>query len=258
MLLLVVAGENHRYCQVDEKLVDRPPRYWARASRKPAMLGIKNGRRPQLDNTPELSVGSGRRAACHHFALHVSAGANRARMDFGCSGPEFLLPVAQAACDEAIRRISEIAALDVSDIREAPDGSGRLVIRASKTDQTGKGETLYIGTETVASVRAWLSVSGIESGPLFLSTRGRRIGQRIGAASVHHVIVKRLKAAGAKGRLGGHSLRRGSAASLVEAGASLPEVMESGRWIDPKMVRAYLRGQLTDRDGIAKYRYAAE
>ena len=38
-----------RYCQVDEKLVDRPPRYWARASREPAMLGIKNGRRPQLD-----------------------------------------------------------------------------------------------------------------------------------------------------------------------------------------------------------------
>ena len=39
------------YCQVNEKLVDRPPRYWARASREPAMLGIKNGRRPQLDNT---------------------------------------------------------------------------------------------------------------------------------------------------------------------------------------------------------------
>ena len=40
-----------RYCQVDEKLVDRPPRYWARASREPAMLGIRNGRQPQLDNT---------------------------------------------------------------------------------------------------------------------------------------------------------------------------------------------------------------
>ena len=39
------------YCQVDEKLVDRPPRYWARANREPAILGIKNGRRPQLDNT---------------------------------------------------------------------------------------------------------------------------------------------------------------------------------------------------------------
>ena len=43
------------YCQVDEKLVDRPPRYWARASREPAMLGIRNGRQPQLDNTPDRS-----------------------------------------------------------------------------------------------------------------------------------------------------------------------------------------------------------
>ena len=32
-----------RYCQVDEKLVDQPPRYGARASREPAMLGVKNG-----------------------------------------------------------------------------------------------------------------------------------------------------------------------------------------------------------------------
>ena len=32
---------THRHCQVDEKLVDRPPRYWAPARREPAMLGIK-------------------------------------------------------------------------------------------------------------------------------------------------------------------------------------------------------------------------
>ena len=38
------------YCQVDDKLVDRPPRYWARASREPAMLGIRNGRQPQLES----------------------------------------------------------------------------------------------------------------------------------------------------------------------------------------------------------------
>ena len=45
-----------RYCQVDDKLVDRPPRYWARASREPAMLGIRNGRQPQLDNTQPTRV----------------------------------------------------------------------------------------------------------------------------------------------------------------------------------------------------------
>ena len=79
----------------------------------------------------------------------------------------------------------------------------------------------------------------------------------MGPASVRSVIVKRLKAAGATGRIGGHSLRRGSAASLVEAGATLPEVMESGRWIGPEQVKIYLSGQLVETGGVAKYRYAA-
>ena len=38
------------YCQVDEKLVDRPPTCWAPARREPAILGIKNGRQLQLDS----------------------------------------------------------------------------------------------------------------------------------------------------------------------------------------------------------------
>ena len=39
------------HCQVDEQLVDRPPRCWAPTRREPAMLGIKNDRQLQLDNT---------------------------------------------------------------------------------------------------------------------------------------------------------------------------------------------------------------
>ena len=55
------SGAAAGHCQVDEKLVDRPPRYWARASREPAMLGIKNGRRPQLDNTLSRNTRASRR-----------------------------------------------------------------------------------------------------------------------------------------------------------------------------------------------------
>ena len=40
------------HCQVDENHVDRPPRYWALARREPTMLGIKNSRQLQLNNTP--------------------------------------------------------------------------------------------------------------------------------------------------------------------------------------------------------------
>ena len=154
---------------------------------------------------------------------------------------------------DGMLRISEVAALNFEDIAKAPDGSGRLTIRASKTDQAGRGETLFLGDSTLAGVRKWLAVSEITTGPLFTSTRGRRIGP----AAVRSVLVKRLKAAGATGRISGHSLRRGSAASLVEAGASLPEVMESGRWIGPEQVKIYLSGQLIETGGVAKYRYPA-
>ena len=44
------------YCQVDQELVDLPPRYWARARREPAILGIRNGHQPQLDNTMDLRL----------------------------------------------------------------------------------------------------------------------------------------------------------------------------------------------------------
>ena len=51
---------NHKatswHCQVVEQLVDRPPRCWAPTRREPAMLGIKNGRQLQLDNTVCRSV----------------------------------------------------------------------------------------------------------------------------------------------------------------------------------------------------------
>ena len=44
------------YCHVDEKLVDLPPRYWARARREPAILGIRNGHQPQLDNISPRAI----------------------------------------------------------------------------------------------------------------------------------------------------------------------------------------------------------
>ena len=57
-LAVAAGGENAAkllnltgHCQVDEKLVDRPPRYWAPARLEPTMLSIKNSRQPQLDNT---------------------------------------------------------------------------------------------------------------------------------------------------------------------------------------------------------------
>ena len=55
--------QGRGYCQVDEKLVDQPPRCWARARREPAMLGIRNGRSLNL-TIPTCSPRRGEKASC--------------------------------------------------------------------------------------------------------------------------------------------------------------------------------------------------
>ena len=80
---------------------------------------------------------------------------------------------------DALLRVGELAALQVEDIEAAEDGSGRLTIRHSKTDQEGAGAVQFIGAPTFRRVRAWMEGAGIESGPLF--RRVRRGGRVTGS-----------------------------------------------------------------------------
>ena len=67
----------------------------------------------------------------------------------------------------ALRR-SELVALTVADLADAPDGL-RVLIRRSKTDQEGQGATIAVPNGSrlrpVAAVKAWLGAAGIEWGP---------------------------------------------------------------------------------------------
>ena len=53
-------------------------------------------------------------------------------------------------------RISELVAVLLVDIEPVPDGSGRLHLSQSKTDQEGVGGTLYIGSPTMEHARSWV------------------------------------------------------------------------------------------------------
>ena len=46
-------------------------------------------------------------------------------------------------------RVSELAALNTYDVSTELDGSGRLTISSSKTDQAGAGAALYLGASTL-------------------------------------------------------------------------------------------------------------
>jgi len=161
-----------------------------------------------------------------------------------------------AVASDALLRVSEMTALEVSDVSLTEQ---TVQIRHSKTDQDGEGSVQYLGKPTVERVRVWLHASGVTEGALFRAIRrGRPYGERLSIRSLRKIIGKRARAAGASGRLSGHSLRVGSAQSLATAGASLVEMQVAGRWQSPAMPGRYAQGQLAKQGAVARLRYGAD
>ena len=157
---------------------------------------------------------------------------------------------------EGLLRRGECAALRVRDFSREPDGSGRLQITRSKTDQEGLGRTLFLGKQTADSVTRWLNMAPADGdAPLFRRIRRGGHVQPIGLAgeAVHKIVRERGKAAGIDG-LSGHSGRVGMAQSLVSSGASIGEVAVAGRWSSPNMVVHYASRQAAAQSAVAKYR----
>ena len=164
-----------------------------------------------------------------------------------------------AVMSDALLRASEAVAIQVQDITDETDGTGRLTVHQSKTDQEGAGAVLYLGAPTMQRVRAWLTQAGIQHGPVFRSVRkgGRTVGLALTARSVSRIIQRIAEPLGITGRVSSHSFRVGSAQSLVERGATLAEAQLAGRWESPRMPAHYARGQLAGRGAVARLRYAA-
>lgn len=163
-----------------------------------------------------------------------------------------------AVASDALLRVSEIAALVVEDVTMEEDGTGRLTIRHSKTDQEGEGAVLYLGQPTVERVKAWRKAAGIEDGALF--RRVRRGDKTVGEGPLSVVAIRKIiqacaRAAGVEGQVSGHSLRVGGAQSLAAGGASVVELQTAGRWQSPSMPGHYARGQLAARGAVARIRY---
>ncbi|MCY3823239.1 MAG: tyrosine-type recombinase/integrase [Nitrospinae bacterium] len=159
-----------------------------------------------------------------------------------------------AVASDALLRVSEVAALDVADVNLEEQ---TVWIRRSKTDQEGQGVMQYLGEPTVGRIRAWLALAGIEEGALFrpVYKGGRLRPGRLTDRSIRSIIARWGKAAGAEGRVSGHSLRVGGAQSLASAGASLVEMQLAGRWSSPAMPGRYAQGQIAKQGAVAKLRY---
>ncbi len=113
----------------------------------------------------------------------------------------------------------------------------------------------------MTAIRAWQAAGGVQDGPLFrrLSRAGAlyRDGRALSPQSVRRIIAARAEAAGVAGRVSGHSLRVGSAQSIVRAGGSTAELMQAGRWRDARTATGYAKAEFAGRGAVARLRYGA-
>ena len=145
---------------------------------------------------------------------------------------------------DALLRRSEAAALTWADVEFRSDGSARVTVRRSKSDQDGTGATLYVGRAAAMALRAIHRPGASPKAPVFGLRSGRAVSNRIAAAA---------KAAGLTGRFSGHSPRIGMARDLVASGAGVAAVQVAGRWASAQMPAHYARAELAARGAVARF-----
>ena len=157
-------------------------------------------------------------------------------------------------------RRSELAALDLGDIRESEEGL-TVYVRSSKTDQSAEGVEVNVPfgqhaeTDAVRAFRAWrdaLAERGITTGPLLrpidrhdrlLTEEGSagRGGARMTGKSVGLVVTRHGQAAGLEHQTA-HGLRAGGATAAYNANNPVSAIAEQGRWSpNSPVVLGYIR-----------------
>ena len=146
-------------------------------------------------------------------------------------------------------RRNEIVSLDYEDLDFVQEGL-KIQIRRSKTDQFGEGSVKalpYFDSSKycpVISLKNWIEISKIESGPLFRRfVKGSKLSKnRLTDQTVALLIKEYLILAGIDSKnYSGHSLRSGFATSAAESGAEERNIMAMTGHKSTEMVRRYIK-----------------
>ena len=143
---------------------------------------------------------------------------------------------------DAMLRVSEATALTWNDVASQADGTGRLLIRRSKTDAEGEGAVAFLSIPTMSALESICSAK-IATGSVF-GLRPNQISRRIKLAA---------QAAGLGDGFSGHSPRVGMARDLARAGIEMTSLMNAGRWRTPAMPAHYTRNETAGRGAVAQF-----
>ena len=146
-------------------------------------------------------------------------------------------------------RRNEIVSLDYNDLDFVSEGL-KIRLKRSKTDQFGEGTVKglpyfdNIQYCPVVSIKNWLEISKISSGPLFRRfKKGSNLSEnRLTDQTVALLIKEYLQLAGIDSKnYSGHSLRSGFATTAAEAGVEERSIMAMTGHKSSEMVRRYIK-----------------
>ena len=142
---------------------------------------------------------------------------------------------------DAMLRRSEAAAVRWEHITLEEDGTGRLFVPKSKTDQARVGTIKALSEATMEQLD--------EIKPLFPEGRVWKIN----GAGVSYRIRTICERAGLTGRYRGHSPKIGMMEDMVDAGLSVAAISQASGHKTPNMVLRYIRNKSADRSAVIRY-----
>jgi site-specific recombinase XerD len=151
------------------------------------------------------------------------------------------------AYDSLCRR-SELVSLQVEDLivnDTQPEPSFKLRLRRSKSDQDAKGRWLYLGVTAQKALNDWLKATDLKSGKIFRGIRKKReLSEGLNSTHINRIFKRLAKLIDLDPitikQISGHSMRVGAAQDLLLSGASLPMIMNRGRWSKTDTVMRYI------------------
>ena len=151
------------------------------------------------------------------------------------------------AYDTLCRR-SELVSLQVKDVQiTIKNGieSTSILLRKSKTDQDSMGKILRLSPRASLALMEWIKQLPEGQEKIMAGVnRAHSIGSAVGAGQINRIYKRIARAAGLdesviKG-ISGHSMRVGAAQDLLSSGASMPIMMQRGRWSKSDTVMRYV------------------
>ncbi|MBT8587065.1 tyrosine-type recombinase/integrase [Polynucleobacter paneuropaeus] len=152
------------------------------------------------------------------------------------------------AYDTLCRR-SELVSLQVKDVKiNIKNGieTSSILLRKSKTDQDSSGKWLHLSQRAHLALAEWMKK--LPEGQEYLMVgidRGGRISRSsLNSGQVNRIYKRIARDAGLDELviegISGHSMRVGAAQDLLNSGASMPIIMQRGRWSKTDTVMRYL------------------